>query len=156
MLRYYTPDRILAIKESLDYQDLLLVALDVLEDIDDDYPSRPIIQVCGPISTGGTGSRVKNLEIFSRVIERVVSDGLVVFNQMPFEDAMGKIFNSSPDMQGTKLLEEFYLPIFKTNLISMLLFLPGWQNSVGASWEYNQGKKLEIPTICLAEYYIAD
>ena len=155
-MEYYRSNDLKHIAEAKSYKELLVVALDVLEKISYSSPSKPIAMVCGPISNGGTGSRKENLRIFSQAIDRVTSGGLIVFNQMPFEDDMERIYKYDPELQGLRLLEEFYLPIFKTNLISMLLFLPGWQNSVDANWEYGQSKKLEIPTIRLAEYYISD
>ncbi len=75
---------------------------------------------------------------------------------MPFEDDMERIYKSDPKLKGTRLLEEFYLPMFKSGLIKILCFLPGWQNSIGATWEHEQAKKLGIPIIYLAEYYTYD
>ena len=155
-VQYYTPDRIDCIKKSQDYQDLLLVAMDILEDINDDYAPRPIAMVCGPISTGGTGSRRQNLYIFSKVIERVTTDGLIVFNQMPFENDIDRIYNLNTDLPRIKLLEEFYGPIFRSGFISLLLFIPGWAGSVGAKWENEQAKILGIPRLYLAQSYMLD
>ncbi len=156
MLGYYTVERVLAIKESQDYKDLLLVALDILEDMNDDFAPRPIAMLCGPISTSSKKSRRENLIVVSHAIQRVVTDGLIVFNQMPFENDMERIYKSGPELQGVRLLEEFYLPIFRTGFISLMCFLPSWESSFGASWEHEQAKRLKIPILYLAGLYMAD
>jgi len=153
VLKYYTPERMLAIKESQDYKDLALVAWDILEDMNDDFAPRPIAMLSGPISTGGKGSRTENLLVFSRAIQRVSAGGLIVFDQMPFEDDIGRIFKSDPTQQELRLLEEFYLPIFETGFINLMCFLPNWESSFGARWEHEQAKRLKIPILYLAELY---
>ncbi len=156
MLKYYTKERMLAIKESRDYKDLLLVAWDILEDMCTDFEPKPIAMLSGPISTGGKSSRTENLAIFSRAIQRVSADGLIVFDQMPFEDDIGRIFKSDPTQHELRLLEEFYRPILETKVISLLCFLPKWETSFGANWEHGQAKRLKIPRLYLAESYIKD
>ncbi len=153
---FYTPDRLRRIKESQSSQDLLAVALEVLVALNKNYPG-PIVQVCGPIGTGGTGSRKENLAIFKRAIERVCENGLVVFNQMPFEDDMARIYKSSIEPAGElPLLEEFYGSIFSTGFIQLLCFLPGSEGSFGATWEKKRGRELKIPMLDLADCYVVD
>ena len=154
MLEYYTEERMLAIKNSKDYKDLLLVAWDILEDMNDDFAPQPIAMLCGPISNGGKGSRTENLAIFSRAIQRVSAGGLIVFNQMPFEDDIGRIFKLDPTQQELRLLEEFYLPIFKTGFISLMCFLPNWKTSFGARWEHRQARRLKIKVIYLPKKFL--
>ncbi len=156
MTRYYSENALRRIKSAKNYQELLIVAIEVLDAMRDQNPRKPIAMVCGPISTGGMNSREANLRIFSRAIDRISTDGLLVFSQMPFEDDMGRIYKSDPALQVLKLLEEFYLPIFELRFIKLLCFLPGWEKSVGASWEHKQAKTLGIPIIYLADSYIAD
>jgi hypothetical protein len=153
---YYTRRILRQIREAANYMDLCLIGMCVLRAMAHDYPFRPIAMVCGPISTGGRGSRKENLEVFSRTIERISADGLFVFSQMPFENDMERIYKSSPELQGIRLLEEFYSPMFKSGLIKLMCFLPGWELSIGANWEHEQAKVLNIPRIYLAESYIAD
>ena len=156
MIEYYTPNRRCAIREAKNYQDLLKIAMEIIEDITEGYPCMDMAIVCGPISTGGTGSRVENLIIFDRAITRIINDGLIVFNQMPFEENMDRLVHLSPDMGGTRLLEEFYLPIFESGLIGQLCFLPGWEKSIGAAWEHKQAKRLKIPVLKLHQSYMND
>ena len=91
MLEYYTEERILAIKKSQDYKDILLVAWDILEDMNDDFAPRLIAMLSGPISSSGKSSQIENLAIFSRAIQRISTGGLAVFDQMPFEDDIGRL-----------------------------------------------------------------
>lgn len=156
MFTYYSADDLKRIKEAKNYQELLAIAIEVLETIRIANPSKPIAMVCGPISTGGKGSRKANLEVFSRAIGRVSDGGLIIFTQMPFEDDMERIFKSDPSLQGLRLLEEFYLPIFQFGFIKLLCFLSGWESSTGAKWEHEQAEKLGIPRIYLAESYTND
>jgi hypothetical protein len=156
MTQYYPHHIIRRINCADSYQDLLCVAIDILGEIRDKNPLKPIAMVCGPISTGGKGCRKDNLALFSRAIDRLTADGLILFNQMPFEEDMERIYKSRPELQGSRLLEEFYLPIFRLRFIKLLCFLPGWETSKGATWENEQAKKLKIPMIYLAESYMRD
>ncbi len=156
MSKYYTHRILRQIRTAGDYIDLRITGIVILREMAHKEPLRPIAMLCGPISTGGKGSRKENLEVFSRAIDRISADGLFVFNQMPFENDMERIYKSDQKLQGTRLLEEFYLPMFKSGLIKLLCFLPGWENSVGATWEHEQAKALNIPRIYLAESYIKD
>ncbi len=107
---------------------------------------RPIVQVCGPISTGGLGNVPDNLQIFQAYIERLQNRGINVFNQMPFEGPMGRIKLAQTDRGGEKgILYDFYLPLFQSGLISKLYFMPNWYDSIGASWELAQAVRLQIP-----------
>ncbi|MBI2064520.1 MAG: DUF4406 domain-containing protein [Candidatus Yanofskybacteria bacterium] len=156
MLKYYSEANLRELREAKSYAELLFVAIEILQTMREESFSRPLAMVCGPISTGGKGSRQANLEIFSRAIDRLLADGLFVFSQMPFENDMERIYNSSPELQGLRLLEEFYLPIFEMRFINLMCFLPGWEKSVGASWEHEQAERLGIPIIYLAQSYIDD
>ena len=155
-MKYYSEANLKEIGEAKSYAELLFVAIEVLQTIHEESFLRPVAIICGPISTGGKGSRRANLEIFSRAIDRVSAGGLCVFSQMPFENDMERIYKSSPKLQGLRLLEEFYLPIFEMRFINLMCFLPGWDKSVGARWEHEQAKRLGIPIIYLAQSYIND
>ncbi len=156
MLKYYSDVNLKEIREAKNYGELLFVAIEVLQTMREESFLKPIAMLCGPISTGGSGSRSTNLEVFGRAIERASADGLFVFSQMPFENDMGRIYKSDPALQGLRLLEEFYRPIFELGFVNLLCFLPGWENSVGATWEHEQAEKLNIPRIYLSDYYTKD
>lgn len=155
--QYYTADRLKRIKEARNYLELREVALEVLQDLNRDHYPKPIVQVCGPITNGGRNTRAENLWVFKRVIERVCADGLVVFNQTPFEDDMDRIHRSYPELRNeVLLLEEFYGSLFATGLIQLLCFFPGWESSWGAVWEKQRGQELSIPILYLSDCYLID
>ena len=116
---------------------LATVALRTLERM-----PQPIGQVCGPISTGGKGSIKANLVTFAEAIEWLQGQGRNIFNQMPFEEHIFRIIDGGYNTQvNNQLLEEFYLPIFASNLVTTFYFIPGWESSHGATWEHEQIQK---------------
>lgn len=109
-----------------------------------DRMPKPIIQVCGPLSTGGK-SIEENLHFFNESIKKLQSDNLCVFDQMPFEPLMHRmILQFSKDKYMEDILIDFYLPIFESKKIGKLCFLSGWQLSHGASWEHEQAERLGL------------
>lgn len=129
------------------FSELYPVARGILERM-----PKPIGQVCGPISTGGTGSREKNLERMIKTIEALTLQGFIIFNQMPFQDSMARIISFYKEDGPMRLLEEFYLPLFESGLVATLYFLPDWKTSRGASWEHAQALRLDIRIIYLERY----
>lgn len=140
-----------AIKQAQAFAELVPAALAVLERM-----PKPVSQVCGPISTGGLGSIEKNLAVFDAAIDRLIKQGIVVFDQMPFEEHFSRILNSQ---QGTRqnnmLLEEFYRPIFESRHVSRLHFIHGWQSSEGADWEHQLGQQLGMEIVYLEPNLVA-
>lgn len=115
----------------------------------------PAAQVCGPIFTGSNGSVEENLNIFAKSIEILSKKGICIFNQLPFERTFDKIMRAyKTSGYDTPILEEFYGPIFDSDKIKKIYFLPGWRKSIGARWEYNYAKKLGIKTIILPENWM--
>lgn len=110
---------------------------------------RPIGQVCRPISTGTASTIEENLERMHAAIEKLKATGATVFNQVPFEMPMQRIKSRYPNLGNTKLLSEFYLPLFKARLIDTLYFLPGWESSQGATWEHEQALRLGLGIVYL-------
>lgn len=108
----------------------------------------PVAMVCGPISTGGLGSPEKNLEVLDGAVQNLKARGIKVFEQHPLEKHIRRLCDAKMfeaykkgDMQ---LLEEIYLPLFKSGYIHELHFVPLWRTSIGTTWEYEQAEKLEI------------
>lgn len=111
---------------------------------------KPLIQVCGPIGTGGLGSIEKNLDAFNNTILYLQSKGLSVFDQMPFEAQMQNLKKKfSAEKVVNDILNDFYLPIFKSGSISAFYFMPNWQTSFGAKWEHEEAQRLGIEIIYL-------
>ena len=156
MSEYYTRRILKQIASTNDYKGLSLISMDILMAMHHEHPLKPIAMVCGPISANGKRTREENIKVFSTAIDRASADGLFVFSQIPFENDMERIFKSSPELQGIRLLEEFYLPMFKSGLVKLLCFLPGWKHSAGATWEHEQAEALHIPRIDLSDKYILD
>jgi hypothetical protein len=125
--------------------DLYAIAKRIISRMD-----KPLIQVCGPISTGGLGSVEKNLKVFNDTVIQLQEKGLNIFDQMPFEDQMQNMKKkSSTEKVVEDILENFYLPIFKSGAISAFYFMPSWQTSTGANWEHQKAKELGIKTVYL-------
>lgn len=147
---YLTRTDVKNIKDAETFYELVIVGLRILNRMEG-----PITQVCGPISTGGNNSVEENLNILAKAIEFLTKKGINVFNQLPFERSFDKIMrNYKTSGYDTPILEEFYGPIFESGKIKNVYFLPNWRKSVGARWEYNYARKLEIKTIILPEDWI--
>jgi hypothetical protein len=130
------------IKNARTYAALSVVGLNILERMKTTYSSRMIGIVCGPISSGGLGSREKNLEVFEEYIQDLLRRNVLVFNQMPFEEKLLELLEGDLEKNGFKLLTGFYLPLFESGLIDYFYFIPGWKTSNGANWEKDQAERL--------------
>ncbi len=146
MADYFTLQDKEALMQAKQFSELYFVAQGILERM-----LKPIGQVCGPISTGGTGSPERNLKRLAETINSLTAKGLIIFNQMPFQDPMARILLSYKEDGPMRLLEEFYLPVFKSGSVSILYFLSDWQTLRGASWEHAQALRLGINIIYLSE-----
>ncbi len=110
--------------------------------------------VCGPISTGGFGSLAVNMRIFAKTIQELQRLGIHIFSQMPYERQMSVFLNrwrsEDPSRAGeyfTPILTDFYQPLFDLKLIHRGWFIPGWETSVGATWERERLSRARI-NIC--------
>ena len=149
LTQYYTREHLQKISECKDYEDMVTVALDILMKM-----PKPVVQVCGPVSTGGRGSIEKNLQRLENAMYKLVAQGIIVFDQASFEEPMQKIRQESSlnaDESNLELLEKFYKPLFESGLITTLYFLPDWQSSFGATWERRQAERLGINIIDLSD-----
>lgn len=108
-----------------------------------------IIQVCGPITTGGFNSVKQNFVVFADAVRKLRERGNYVFDQTPLEIAVSRLWQdwkNDPANYGYcwPILEEIYQPLFESKIIGRLLFLPGWEYSTGTCWERSQGLSLSI------------
>lgn len=141
--QYWTAQDKAALPAATSFSNLAVIALSVLSRM-----PQPVSQVCGPISTGGLGSVEKNLAVFDTAIDRLIKQGIVVFDQMPFEVHFFRIMeNGQATRQNNTLLNEFYLPIFESGHVSRLYFIPGWESSKGANWEHQQAQRLGLEIV---------
>lgn len=138
--RYWTDVDRAALLAAQFFSDLTAIALRVL-----DRMPQPIGQVCGPISTGGVGSIEGNLSLFDATIDRLICQGRIVFDQVPFEQPVFRIIGENRgSREQNMLLNQFYLPIFESGHVSCLYFIHGWKSSEGARWEHMQAERLGI------------
>jgi hypothetical protein len=106
--------------------------------------------VSGPITTGGLGNAKDNMALFKKTTEDLaIEKGLNVLSWVPFEDIIVSILKewkkANPDEKYCMpLLDDFYLPLFESGLISDIHFIYGWDSSMGARWEHDQCVRLNI------------
>jgi len=141
---YWTNEDIKNLEQAQTFSALSAIALDVLKKM-----PQPVAQVCGPISTGGTGSMEQNLAVLNQTIKTTQAQGKIVFDQVPFQLAMHRIKRLIGAQSNVALLDGFYLPLFESGLIKTLYFLPNWQTSQGATWEHEQAKRLGLEIVYL-------
>jgi len=121
---------------------LTLLAKEALETIEKMPP--PVIQFCGPISTGGFGSVSDNIDCLVSLINEGSKRRLSVFNQISFERRLDKVLENHFEYD-YPLLDYFYKPILSSGKINGLIFLPLWQTSIGSTWEHDFAMSLGIP-----------
>ncbi|MBI2474242.1 MAG: DUF4406 domain-containing protein [Candidatus Taylorbacteria bacterium] len=133
------------------FSDMLDIAMDVLKRM-----PQPVSMVSGPMTTGGA-SFEENLKKFGKVIEKLDKEGKTIFNQLPFQNIMLRLYNAwTGPGYCMPLLTDFYQPIFKSGLVKTVYFIPGWEKSFGASWEHEQAKELGIERVYLSDEFMAD
>ena len=137
---HWNEEDIQALEHVGSYAEMFALAHSILKRI-----PGPVAQVCGPISTGGKNSIPENLANLKKAIDHLTEKGHNIFDQTPFEGPIVRMkILPHEDQYPYALLDDFYLPIFKTGVVKKLFFLPGWEKSTGAKWEYEQGKQLNI------------
>lgn len=103
------------------------------------------VMVCGPITSGGLRCVVKNTARLEGAIEMLAHLGEPVFTQLPLSGAITRISGNAAYYRGLDhLLETVYLPLFQSGYLSRLYFLPGWQSSLGATWEHARALELGL------------
>lgn len=115
----------------------------------------PVIQFCGPISTGGFGNVTDNLEHLYTVIQASTEKGISVFNQVLYEKRLNQILKNHHEYD-YPLLDFFYNPILTSGKISGLIFLPLWETSVGSRWEHDLGQSLHLPIHYLESMFVSE
>lgn len=138
--KYWTEEDLQAVKDAKDFKELYIIAQRVLERM-----PQPIVQICGPIGTGGLGTVEANLEAFDKTIRSLQEKGLNVFDQMPFEWPM-QVLKMKLDQSAYphEILSDFYEPIFNSGLVKEFYFMSDWQSSKGATWEHKKAQDLGI------------
>lgn len=96
--------------------------------------------VCGPITTGGTGHQILNLEVFNATINGLQRRGERMFTQIPYEFGLRRLAHAWEETEGNTgycmpILDEFYTRLFESGLITRGWFIPGWSSSFGSQYE---------------------
>lgn len=107
--------------------------------------TQPVVQICGPISTGGFGEVEDNLSYLDSVIQASIRDGMSIFDQLAYERRLDHILGDSHGYD-YPILDSFYAPILSSGKISGLAFLPLWETSTGSRWEHEYAQSIGIPT----------
>ncbi|PCI20304.1 hypothetical protein COB64_02145 [Candidatus Wolfebacteria bacterium] len=144
--RYWNSNHYAQLYQAQTLSEMKDIALNILSGM-----SGPIYQICGPITSGGSGSIEKNLEVFNKAIQKL-SENRFVFDQMPFGPFMRKMSDEGAVNEGN-ILEDFYRPLFESRFYSGLCFLPTWKSSIGAKWEHERAKELGIRIKYLDDSY---
>jgi len=137
--KYWTKKDALDAKRAKTFEELAEIALRIIDRI-----PRPVEMICGPLTSGGLGSFEKNLKVLKKYILLGGKSGLNIFDQMPFEPHLHRIWEESAVKDPNELLESFYGTIFKSRKIKQLDFVPDWRGSIGARWERKTARKLKI------------
>ena len=137
MEKYWTDHHNHRLNQAETFEELADIAIDILSQMSKE--NKPIVEICGPISTGGLGNIKDNLDRFEKAIKIAEQKGMYVFRQTIFEKAMEKIAPKYPVTDGYHLdiLEIFYRRVFSSGYIKIAMFLPDWESSKGARWERN-------------------
>lgn len=141
--KYWNEEEIKLLNNVESLPEMYDIAVNIIEKM-----PKPIIQVCGPITTGGVGNVSGNLKELNNKIFELQNNGLSIFDQSVFEDTTQKLTEKlSKNEYFADVLTEFYLPLFEKGYIEELYFLPDWQTSKGATWEHEQAKRLGLKIV---------
>jgi hypothetical protein len=148
------------VSEAKSLCELAVIAKKTIKKAKKKYLKAIVLQVCGPITSGGKGNRDANLIEFNKAVTALASLPYLIFNQMPYEDKIGSLMSDiikktkSKFAYGMDVLIDFYETIFEKQYTDILIFLPGWEASIGACWEYKKGKKFGIKTRQLKDNWV--
>lgn len=157
--QYWLTRHYLQLDRATEFHHLWPIAQDLLEHMAAERKD-PIEMVCGPISTGARNVEM-NLSIFKWTIEELLKGGKHIFNQLPFERAMRRIYTDTwlphhPNEYCHPILDEVYNPLFQSKKIKLAYFIPGWKRSTGATWERDTLKNLRVKIVDLPDSWIND
>jgi hypothetical protein len=95
--------------------------------------------VCGPISTGGTGSVEANVKLIADVMVFLTeTKGVKFFNHLFYEKhikVLKEKWESYNEGYCMPILDQFYAALYQSGYIKTAYFLPNWETSHGATRE---------------------
>ncbi len=144
MSEHWTEKEVNILKGISTLEELAEIAISIVTRMS--VTGKEIVQICGPMSTGGLGNLRDNMMRFSLAINKATENGIMVFDQTPFQNKIIQIcsFKEGQGKYNYEILEIFYRKIFESGHVHRVLFLPGWEGSVGASWERELTIKLGL------------
>lgn len=164
----------LAVADATEYEDLTEIALKDIESM-----RAPRGMVHAPLTTGGTNldenwqrmrtqiwslresKPVFNQLVFIKQARRVAAGkAKLAARNRPFADRILSFLlpwrkrrevAMARDQFRRDFREKFHLPILESGLIEVMYFMPGWHESRGARWYYDQALRLGIQVVELPE-----
>ena len=109
------------------------------------------IEFCGPISTGGLGNSIENIDCLKSFVDYAISLKYDVFNQLEYEKRFNDVLGEANGYD-YDLLDFFYKPVIESGYIKQMIFLPNWEDSYGCRWEMDMAKKNGISVVILEDY----
>lgn len=141
---FWTEEDAAHLRETTTLEEAGRIAIGVLERMR--ATGKEIVQVCGPMTTGGLGSLEANMERFRYAIARAKEEGLLIFDQTPFQEAIDTLTaHDGTNNYCDDILEVFFRGVLGSGHVSRALFLPDWESSRGACWEWEFVRSCGIP-----------
>jgi hypothetical protein len=121
---------------------------------------RPVLLVSGPISDGPTGTRGENLIRFRQTIAALKKENQDVFHHLPVETDESITFLKLQWLEQARadglqseypfgILWELYRTLIGSDWVSGMVFIHGWENSIGARYEHSLCARLRKTTLHL-------
>jgi hypothetical protein len=132
-----------ALKKASSFEDLADVGVVILGRMG--LQSKPVIQICGPMTTDGLGDLEKNMSRFRRAVKQARQNDVFVFDQAVFQDAMIRLVGENPQPgYPMGILDVFYRRVFASGHIKGFLFFHDWHTSFGTRWEMEVAQEYGI------------
>ena len=137
-LKYWTHNDLLTLEKVTSFSKMGDIGIEILQKM-----PKPIVQICGPVSTGKTGSIEQNIQRLQQAAVYLESRGYYVFRQGIFEAKISELIKKyhSQKTYCKDTLEIFYRKLFVSRLINSFYFLPGYEDSIGSLWEEDFAKR---------------
>lgn len=109
---------------------------------------RSIVQICGPMTTGGLGNMEDNVLRLKRAIVVAEERGILVFNQTHLQEAISRIAEETKLPVGSsgyysEIIQPFYGVVFGSG-VREGWFLPGWEDSNGCVLERQMLRNFDL------------
>lgn len=145
MKQFWTASEREAIKNIQSLEEAVKIACTVLDRMH--QTGKPIVQICGPMTTGGAGSFRLNMRRFRKAITKAhEKSNYLVFDQMIFTQAFVHLFNRRGETKEywIDLIDHFYGEIFRSGYFKGTLWLRDWESSTGARREHEIAQECNL------------